>query len=404
MKLLFALLHPQAIQTHKIYTNGFIHYPIYTSTEDTQDRDLVLRRRKKKSLDYNNSFLGEYECSSLALDREQMRDEKEEIGSLETRSNNPCNCLIKVRGYIHILADKGKIIYSYHVKDKTISFSSIPCVAGTNNVSTWTMLKCTRLGVGRVHVHGKQNKKGHTEDEIVIRSCKGLSYLFNFRNGVLKMNECHKLSPLPYVGYECRFESDMVDDDEPHLLNLPPHVFEMLIMEFCVGIITLTDPMFGDKYFIKTPQELICDFQIKCSSVKLPPSWRIYPLDVTAGEKLYSLTLNDGGLDVFKKMDGEACSWMRDLAKAAASCCKSLPHCFHLICDQNLLRAIVGKFGESVEMANKIYFSSSPIMYYSLETCRFHTLNNEDIKDSFGDILGMKHHLSPHGWIEPRWS
>ncbi|GKF19832.1 hypothetical protein Tco_0068470, partial [Tanacetum coccineum] len=41
-----------------------------------------------KSLDYNNSFLGEYECSSLALDREERRDKKEEIGSLETRSNN----------------------------------------------------------------------------------------------------------------------------------------------------------------------------------------------------------------------------------------------------------------------------------------------------------------------------
>ncbi|GJX40589.1 hypothetical protein Tco_0255579 [Tanacetum coccineum] len=55
---------------------------------DNQDRDLVLRRKKKKSLDYNNSFLGEYECSSLALDREERRDEKEEIESLETRSNN----------------------------------------------------------------------------------------------------------------------------------------------------------------------------------------------------------------------------------------------------------------------------------------------------------------------------
>ncbi|GJV14780.1 hypothetical protein Tco_1360103 [Tanacetum coccineum] len=43
---------------------------------------------KKKSLDYNNSFLGEYECYSLALDREEIRDEKEEIGSLETRSKN----------------------------------------------------------------------------------------------------------------------------------------------------------------------------------------------------------------------------------------------------------------------------------------------------------------------------
>ncbi|GKE38327.1 hypothetical protein Tco_1461732, partial [Tanacetum coccineum] len=44
--------------------------------------------RKEKSLDYNNSFLGEYECSSLALDKVERRGEKEEIGSLETRSNN----------------------------------------------------------------------------------------------------------------------------------------------------------------------------------------------------------------------------------------------------------------------------------------------------------------------------
>ncbi|GKF33317.1 hypothetical protein Tco_0106517, partial [Tanacetum coccineum] len=53
-----------------------------------QDRDLVLKRKKEKSLDYKNSFIGEYECSSVALDREERRDEKEEIGSLETRSNN----------------------------------------------------------------------------------------------------------------------------------------------------------------------------------------------------------------------------------------------------------------------------------------------------------------------------
>ncbi|GJU54805.1 hypothetical protein Tco_1228519 [Tanacetum coccineum] len=57
----------------------FIHYPTYTTTQDNQDRDLVLRRKKKKSLDYNNSFLGEYECSSLALDREERRDEKKRL-------------------------------------------------------------------------------------------------------------------------------------------------------------------------------------------------------------------------------------------------------------------------------------------------------------------------------------
>ncbi|GKE50999.1 hypothetical protein Tco_1486155, partial [Tanacetum coccineum] len=47
--------------------------------------------KKEKSLDYNNLFLGEFECSSLALDREDRRDEKEEIGSLETRSNKAGN-------------------------------------------------------------------------------------------------------------------------------------------------------------------------------------------------------------------------------------------------------------------------------------------------------------------------
>ncbi|GJY51989.1 hypothetical protein Tco_0442836 [Tanacetum coccineum] len=57
-------------------------------TQNNQDRDLVLRRKKEKSLDYNDSFLNEYECSSLTLDTEEKRDEKEEIGSLETRSNN----------------------------------------------------------------------------------------------------------------------------------------------------------------------------------------------------------------------------------------------------------------------------------------------------------------------------
>ncbi|GKA69911.1 Toll/interleukin-1 receptor domain-containing protein [Tanacetum coccineum] len=175
------------------------------------------------------------------------------------------------------------------------------------------------------------------------------------------------------------------------------------------------------------------------------PSWRRMFLDVWGdtffnsvtfyGRDLYALR-EDGGFDVFREMGRENHAWWRDVAKAPTSCCTSLPQCFHLRCDQHILRVIVGKFGESVEvfatdlqkwlkvvdlrkhmifisgassvcldaktpqMANKIYFPSSPIMYYSLETCRFHTLNNED---SFGDFFGTKHHLSPHGWIEPRW-
>ncbi|GJU02357.1 hypothetical protein Tco_1112695 [Tanacetum coccineum] len=50
---------------------------------DNQDRDLVLRRKKEKSLDYNNSFSSEYEYSSLALDREERRDEKKRLDHLK---------------------------------------------------------------------------------------------------------------------------------------------------------------------------------------------------------------------------------------------------------------------------------------------------------------------------------
>ncbi|GJY99354.1 hypothetical protein Tco_0516784 [Tanacetum coccineum] len=133
------------------------------------------------------------------------------------------------------------------------------------------------------HVHIKQEK--NKDDEIVVRS----------------VND----------DYEVEFNKTK---DKSHLLNIPLNVLEM-VMEYCVGveylkfcstcrichlaahliqwddgkaskrfqkcsllspwlivfdkhkgIITFTDPLFGDKYFIKTPQELICEyFEIKCS-------------------------------------------------------------------------------------------------------------------------------------------
>ena len=83
---------------------------------------------------------------------EEIEDLKDTILSVELDTGSPilyspAIASSEFGGYIHILADKGKIIYSYHVKDKTISFSSIPCVAGTNNVSAWTMPECTRYSI-----------------------------------------------------------------------------------------------------------------------------------------------------------------------------------------------------------------------------------------------------------------
>ncbi|GJX74919.1 retrovirus-related pol polyprotein from transposon TNT 1-94 [Tanacetum coccineum] len=65
----------QDIHNHKIYTIGFTHNPNHTTTQDNYNRDLILRRREERSLN-NNSFLGEYECSSLAIDRRMRGEER----------------------------------------------------------------------------------------------------------------------------------------------------------------------------------------------------------------------------------------------------------------------------------------------------------------------------------------
>ncbi|GJY08349.1 hypothetical protein Tco_0375403 [Tanacetum coccineum] len=509
----------------------------------------------------------------------EMEDLKDTMLSVELATDSsplfysPAIASSEFGGYLHILADKGKIIYSYHVKDKTISLSSMPCLAGANYVSAWAMLERTGLEADRVHVECKQEKEGSKEDEILVRSVKGNheveSHLLYFSFHGLKMKEfcagveCLKLSPLPNFGYKCR--SVKHDEDESHLLNLPPHVLEM-VMEFSVGVeylkfrstckrchlaapliqwnngkaskrlqkysllspwlivfdkhkgmITFTDPLFGDKYFIKTPQELICDFKIMCSRYgwllilkpdrslvlfnpftsdicelpELPhlhifcfstpatspdcmvvgtaiylgyyiacihfvggePSWHSILLDAKkSGDIFKSATFYnrdvyasraDGGLDVLEEFGREEHSWVRNVAQAPISCGgASFSKSFQVKCEQHLLRVIVGGFGDSVEvfklndythewvkinglgkhmificdtsslcidaktpqMENKIYFPMSPIVYYSLETCRFHTFDNTSIQDSFRDFFGTKHYLTPHGWIEPSWS
>ncbi|GKD76829.1 hypothetical protein Tco_1339450 [Tanacetum coccineum] len=106
---------------------------------------------------------------------EEMEDLKETILSVEFATDSsacysPEIASSELGGYVHILPDDGKIIYSYHVKDKTVSLSSIPCVAGKNHVFAWAMLECTRLNkTDRVYVDCKQEKEGDKEDGMLLR-------------------------------------------------------------------------------------------------------------------------------------------------------------------------------------------------------------------------------------------
>ncbi|GKE06772.1 hypothetical protein Tco_1398790, partial [Tanacetum coccineum] len=188
---------------------------------------------------------------------EEMEDLKETILSVElpTESStfySPATASSELGGYIHILADEGKIIYSYNVRDKTISLSSIPCLAGSNHVSAWTMLECTRLESNLVYVDCRQEKAGDMEDG--LQSTKGNQQVESHRPkfqfpgltldefcvGLVKNN-----NRLENENTDSKQEGDKdvniivrpVKDDEyeSHLLNLPLHVLGM-IMEFSVGL------------------------------------------------------------------------------------------------------------------------------------------------------------------------
>lgn len=136
------------------------------------------------------------------------------------------------------------------------------------------------------------------------------------------------------------------------------------------------------------------------------------------------------------------------VAEAPGVCCsRSSAECFLVECDGCLLLVIVDGFGESVEvfklnhfaqewekidgigrhmiyicgkmcicieaktpeMENKIYFprlysEQGKVVFYSLDTCKYHAFSGRNIKESFGDFFGTKCLLNPHVWIEPSWS
>ncbi|GKB53085.1 cation/H+ exchanger, CPA1 family protein [Tanacetum coccineum] len=159
------------------------------------------------------------------------------------------------------------------------------------------------------------------------------------------------------------------------------------------------------------------------------------------GEDVYAL-FNDGVLICYPKLGEQEALCMATIEY-------TVPHTsqarYYLTnSGENLVKVIVGKFGERVqvfkwdvskaewektdalgnrmiyicdtrclcieaktrEMENKIYFpllhsKNKMIVYYSLERCTFETSDGENIQQDFS---GTTLYLFPHAWIEPSWS
>ncbi|XP_076915114.1 F-box/kelch-repeat protein At1g57790-like [Bidens hawaiensis] len=292
----------------------------------------------------------------------------------------------------------------------------------------------------------------------------------------------------------------------------------LMVLDKDHGIITFTDPMFGDQYSVRTPPELNGDlhiwysmygwlliskdtesmilfnpftsdirklpnlevlfFESFCFSAppsspdcmvvgfggpcvfihfvaREPATWHRYDLEfdgdapsenisfsTSCGRDLYALN-RYGQLSVFTDICEESYSWF-DVDTAPTSCCRSLAQYFLVKRDQDLLLVTLDEFGESVElnrhakkwekihglgkhmiyicdttclcmeartpvMENKIYFAAlhsknGKIVFYSVETCRYHTFSGKSIVESLRDLFGTKQHLNPHVWIEPSYS
>ncbi|KAJ0817637.1 hypothetical protein HanPI659440_Chr00c05g0713411 [Helianthus annuus] len=419
-------------------------------------------------------------------------------------------------GYVHFLDRSGLVINSYDVKNKTIALSSMP----TRHTS---MLE-RRLQGDHGEIKFKQEEDSGNDEvdsklrlvdipldvlKTIMELCFGVEYL-NFRA------TCKK----------CQIAAPMIRWSKGEYSLVSPW---LMVLDKERGVISFTDPMFGDKYYIKTPKELIGDMVIHCSlggwvlirrrtregtregslmfynpftsdirvlppvphldtcSFSAPPTssdcvvvgftftprsrkWRVY-VHFVAGESLwigFDLSFCDDDLPSFHSgtqwheylyalyYDGglgfvhtqptigtyvqiSACF------KGPRSSCRSPKQHFLMKCDDPFLvvLVIVGEFGECVEvfklngsyewekteslgrdtiyicgkaclcieaktpeMANRIYFpcvrsENRKIVFYSLETRRYHT---SDVEESFGDFMGTQHHLDQHVWIEPCWS
>nr|XP_043611443.1 uncharacterized protein LOC122583065 [Erigeron canadensis] len=427
-------------------------------------------------------------------------------------------------GYIHIVGKTGQVIYSYNVKSKNILLSSMPSLLQTRQVSAWTVLDQRSLG--------DHQQEEDMNDMTVVRSVRDANVdfysttvesdlhniPFDVLQRILEFCSCVDYMNFRAAGRRCRLAAPPIQwSRKTELRRFQTHSLVspwLAVFDKAQGIITFTDPISNDKYFIKTPPKLIANFEICCSRYgwllmlkddwstvlynpftrdirKLPQApdgsvegycfsapptdplcivarfkksvellgcdvayredskekweWRWihlnlgyrYPCTLQFptfhGQDVYALSGN-GGIYVFRKLvEGLVCF----IAELPKSCCKSTPvKRFLAICDQHLIQVVMDELGESTElfnldeskkewkkidslgkhmiyvcgttclcvearkpeMENKIYFPrlrSKKIVFYSLETCRYHTFKNGETnieEESFADFFQTEYY------------
>ncbi|MFS7908839.1 hypothetical protein Hanom_Chr01g00087801 [Helianthus anomalus] len=150
---------------------------------------------------------------------------------------------LELGGYVHFLDRSGLVINSYDVKNKTITLSSMPSLLERRLQGDDKEIKFKQA-------EDNGNEMVVRDDEVdngygLMELCVGVEYL-NFRA------TCKK----------CQIAAPMIQWSKGEYSLVSPW---LMVLDNARGVISFTDPMFGNKYYIKTPKELIGDMVIHCS-------------------------------------------------------------------------------------------------------------------------------------------
>ncbi|KAJ0635600.1 hypothetical protein HanOQP8_Chr17g0652681 [Helianthus annuus] len=376
-------------------------------------------------------------------------------------------------GYIHIRDQMGKVMYSYDVEDKTISLS---CMAAspTSHLSLWegdTLESENQVDkiVVRSSINMDDDDDDDDDDEVELNESRLLNLPFH----LLEMIMDHCIG-VEYMGFRatckrCHLAAPLIQwKNNKTRLRLRKYSLVspwLMVVDKNRGRITFTDPVSGDKYFMKRSHVSIRRDKIHCSRFgwlllcsNYSPLVFFNPFTnvirelpyVNAPDGFDSLcfsappTSRDcvGEVYVFKNLfKSQGCYYKKVVSRKRQG-----GECFLVKSDRQFLLVVVGDFGEYVEvlklncrnkewekieslgrymiyvdgttclcveakapeLENKIFFprlhsKNGKIVFYSLETCNYHTFNgsSNNIQQIAG--VGIKHAYS-HAWIQPTWS
>ncbi|KAI3714138.1 hypothetical protein L1987_72728 [Smallanthus sonchifolius] len=178
-------------------------------------------------------------------------------------------------GYIHIRDEMGIMMYSYDVEDKTISLSSM--AYPTSHVSLWECRlegdhEDSELTLDSEKEEDKDDKitvRSLIDDEVELNESRLLNLPFHLL--VTIMDHCIGVEYMCFRATckSCHLAAPLIQwSNKTALTRL--HKYSVLspwlmVVDKNKDIISFTDPMFGDKYFMKRSLVCISNERIRCS-------------------------------------------------------------------------------------------------------------------------------------------